>query len=227
MLLLSTVDKICFNFADKCCSLMASDTHSIPLFTDPFLSKLINCKSAFQLKILLLPFLSWFDHSILRDLTSDHDSITASLTRFNSLIDTNNLITAYPIPTLSQLMIPLDDKFTIVATKYSCNLESSSLKTIVDIKGKLIKLWEITEHAIQLIAICTELNYLYWIVPQCVVSVIVNSLCNSEIQHELWESGITMTNILPNLFTDDHSINAQQFTGGPFSVVSSQNDMVG
>ena len=228
LLLLSTADKICFNFADKCRSLMASDTHKIPLFADPFLSKLIECKSIFLLKILLLPFLSWLDHSVLQELTShsDNDSVTDLLTQFDSLIDTDKPITAYPIPTLSKLMIPLDDNFTIVATKAACNFEKRSLNTITHFKGRLMKLWKITEHAIQLIAICTKLNYLYWIVPQCIVSVIMNSLHNSEIQYELWESGITMTTILPNLFIDDHDINTQQFAGGPFSVLSSQNDTV-
>ena len=100
------------------------------------------------------------------------------------------------------------------------------MNTITHIKGRLIRLWKITEHAIQLIAICTKLNYLYWIVPQCVVSAIINSLHNSENQYELWESGITMTTILPNLFIDNHDIITQQFTGGPFSVLSSQNDTV-
>ena len=181
----------------------------------------------FLLKILLLPFLSWFDHSILKELIShsDNDSVTDLLTQFDSLIDTDKPITAYPIPTLSELMIPLDDNFTIVATKSAYNFESSSLNTITHIKGRLMRLWKITEHAIQLIAICTKLNYLYWIVPQCVVSVITNSLHNSKIQYELWESGITTT-ILPNLFIKDHEINTQQFTGGPFSVLSSQNDTV-
>ena len=205
---------------------MASDAHNVPLFTDQFFSKLINCKSVFLLKILLLPFMSWLDHSILKELTSDDDEVTDLLTQFDSLINTNKQITAYPIPTLSKLMIPLDNNFTIMATMSSYNLESSSLKTIAHIKGRLMTLWEITEHAIQLIAVCTELNCLYWIVPQCVVSVIINSLNKSQIHYELWQSGITMTVILPDVFSVNHDVTKQQFTGGPFSALSSQNDMV-
>ena len=223
---MSATDKISFDFADKCRSLMASDTHNIPLFTDQFLSKLINCKSVFLLKILLLPFLSWLDHSILREMASHNDSVTHVLTQFNSMVDINKPFTVYPIPTLSQLMIPFDNKFTIVATKSLCNLESISLKDIVNIKATLTEQWEITEHAIHLTAICNNSNCLYWMVPKCVVSVITYSSCSFENQYNLWEKGIGMTAILPDLFSDDFDINLQRFTGGAFSVLSSQNDMV-
>ena len=205
---------------------MASDAHNIPLFAEPFFSKLVSCKSVFVFKILLLPFLSWFDHSILKELTSDDDSVTDLLTQFDSLIDTNKPITAYPIPTLTEMMIPLDDRFTVVATKSSHNLEDSSLKEIIDIQAALIDQWEITEHAIQLIAICINLNCLYWIVPKCVVSIIANLSHNYKIQYKLWERGITMTAILPDLFTNDHVTLQQLITGGPFSVLSSQEEMV-
>ena len=226
ILLLSAADKISFDFASKCHSLMASDTHNIPLFTEAFVNKLINCKSVFLLKVLLLPFLSWCDHSILKELTSESDSVTDLLTQFDSLIDTNKPLTAYPIPALSQMMIPLDDSFTIVATKSFCNLESSSLKDIMNIKVTLIGQWEITDHAMQLIAVCTRWDYLYWIVPECVVSIIIDSSHDYEIQYKLWQKGITMTAILPDLYTDDLNINTEQFSGGPFSVLSSQHDMV-
>ena len=223
IMLLSATDKISFDFVNKCRSLMASDTHNIPLFTDQFLSKLINCKSVFLLKILLLPFMSWFDHSILKELTSDNDSVAALLTQFDSLIDTDKPITAYPIPTVSQLMIPLDDNLTIVATKSLYNLESITLKDIVNIKATLIEKWEVTEHAIQLIAICTKLKYLYWIVPKCVVSIYMNSSSNSERQHSLRQEGIA---VLPDLFTDDYNI-IQLLTGGPFSpLLIPQDNMV-
>ena len=220
ILLLSAADKIPFNFATKCRSLMASNTHNIPLFTESFVNKLINCKSVFLLKILLLPVLSWFDHSILKELMSENDSVTDLLTQFDSLIDPNKPITAYPIPTLSQAMIPLDDRFTIVATKSFCNLESSSLEDIINIKVILTEQWDITDHAMQLIAICAKLKYLYWIVPECVVSVITHLSHNYEIQYKLWQKGITMTAILLNPYNDDLNID----TGGPFSVL--QHDMV-
>ena len=226
ILLLSAADEISFDFANKCHSLMASNTHNIPLFTESFVNKLTNCKSVFLLKVLLLPFLSWFDHSVLKKLASESDSVTDLLTQFDSLIDTNKPITAYPIPALSQMMIPLDDRFTIVATKsFSCNIESRSLKDIMNIKATLIRQWEITDHAMQLIAVCTKLNYLYWIVPKCVVSVITHLSSNCKIQYELWQKGITTT-ILPDLFADDLNITTKQFSGGPFSVLSSQHDMV-
>ena len=226
IMLLSTTstDKMSFNFIYKCRSLMASDTHNIPLFTDRFMYKLINCKSIFLLKVLLLPFLSWLDHSILREIASNNDIVTHLLTQFNSLIDTNKPITAYPIPTLSQLMIPFDNEFTIVATKSLYNLENISLKDIVNIKATITEQWEITKHAIQLIAICTELNYLYWMVPICVVPVINNYDYKS--QHYFRLQGILMTAFLPDVFfTSKYNI-TQLLTGGPFGSLIPQDDMV-
>ena len=225
IMLLSATDKISFNLANKCRNLMASDTHNILLFTDQILSKVSNCKSVFLLKILLLPFLSWLDHTVLYELASDNDIVTSLLAQFDSLIDTDQPITAYPIPTLSQLMIPLDDKFTIVATKCFYNLESISLKDIVNIKATLIEQWEITKHAIWLIAVCTELNYLYWIVPMCVVSNIVDSSNNNKSQPNFSQQGIMMAAVLPHLFTDDHNI-TQQLIGEPFSSLIPQYEMV-
>ena len=224
--LLSAADKITFDVADKFRSLMASDTHNIPLFNDTFLNKIINCKSVFLLKILLLPLLSWFDHSILNVLAVGSDGITDLLTQFDSLIDTDKPIVAYPIPVLSQLMIPLDDNFTIVATKSSHNLSNSSLKTIIDMKTVLIQTFKITGHAICLIAICTKLNYLYWMVPKCVVSVIMDSVQNYSIQYELWQEKIILTVILPDLFSNDYDTSTQISTEGPFSILSSQDEMV-
>ena len=225
-MLLSATDKLSFDFVNKCRSLMASDTHNIPLFTDQCMSKLFNCKSVFLLKILLLPFMSWFDHSILKELTSDNDSVAVLLTQFDLLIDINKPITAYPILTPSQLIIPLDDKFTMVATKSSCNFESITLKDIVNVKATLIEQWKITEHAIQLIAICTQLNYLYWIVLKCVVPVIMDSSNNNKTQNNFRKQGIVMIAVLPNLFFgDDHNI-TQQLTGGPFSSMIPQDDTV-
>ena len=226
ILLLSGADKIPFDLANKCRSLMASNTHNISLFTESFVYKLINCKSVFLLKILLLPFLSWYDHSILKELTSESDSITDLLTQFDSLIDPNKPITAYPIPTLSQTIIPLDDRFTIVATKSFCDLESSSLKETLNIKATLVGQWNITDHALQLIGICTQLNYVYWMVSKCVVSVIIESSHNYKSQYKLWEKGITMVAILPDLFINDLSISVEQFTGGPFNILSSHQDTV-
>ena len=214
-MLLPAADKISFDFANKHRSLMASDSHNIPLFTESFVNKLINCKSVFLLKVLLLPFLSWFDHSILKELTSESDTVTDLLTQFDSLIDPNKPITAYPFPALSRMMIPLDD-FAIVAIKSSCNFESNSLKEILNIKLALVEQWDITDHAMQLIAICAKLNYLYWIVPKCVVSVITHSSHNYEIQYKLWLKGITMTAILPDLYNDNLNIIA-----GPFNALSS------
>ena len=51
--------------ADKCRTLMASDVHNIKLFTNSFINKLFKCSHSNLLKIYLLPFITWFDNTIL------------------------------------------------------------------------------------------------------------------------------------------------------------------
>ena len=53
------------NHLDK---LMASNTHNISLFGVNLIEKMKNNPYPFKFKIYLLPFMSWFDHSILREL---------------------------------------------------------------------------------------------------------------------------------------------------------------
>ena len=154
---------VCY-IAKECCHLLASKKHGILLFGEKTLEKLNACKSYFLLKIILLPYMTWFDHSLLKHLLSACKSEVAVnlLEEFQSSIDFTQPISSYPIPTPSQLIIPLaTSDHTLVATKHIQCYGDIKLEEVNRLKLVLIKMWQITEYSIQLIAIDQNLFYLY------------------------------------------------------------------
>lgn len=198
---------ICLSATDEAVSLyevfgkiMAS--YNVKLFTEAFLTKLKSCNSFTLLKSMVLPFITWLDHSILREMVTASKCLKAMqmLKEFEALIDYNQPITSYPIPAPSQLIIPLcDSDYTLVATHCNCNLEEEKLRKVIDVKNFLINMWEVTEHAIQLIAIHKVHRILYWMIPQHVVKIV-----ESKPLYELWQSEIVMISVFPkNIFVED------------------------
>jgi len=133
--------------------------------------------------------MTWLDHSILTHLVlvSQCEIAAELLQQFESLIDYTQPITSYPIPAPSQLMIPLDDSdYTLVATICDYCLEEETLQRIVDIKGLLVEKWEITDHALQLMAMHITQRILYWMIPKCVASMVEDKINdNAHYDHEL------------------------------------------
>ena len=175
---------------------MASEIRNIKLFSKKFQAKLRKSGSYLLFKIWLLPLLSWLDHSILKLLVEASKSKLAikMLKDFESSIDYTQPITSYPIPAPSQLIVPLDDsEYALVATKCDCNFEEVDLQQIANIRNTLVEKWEVTEMAIQLVALHIESHFLYWIVPQCVATVIEE--CSMKFERDLWESGVIMTSV--------------------------------
>ena len=203
--------------AHKCDTLMASDVHNIKLFTDSFVKKLFKCSHSSLLKIYLLPFITWFDNTILRELIAVYENIdTLELfCKFICVIDDSKPITSYPIPTFSQLMIPLDNsEYTIVATE-TCRICSElTLKDVKDIKDFLRGHWELTVHAIHLVAI--DYNCIYWMIPRKVVPLIKKIDQDSE---RLTYNEIYLCSVLPDnfFFNFNQQINCGCFTVSNFS----------
>ena len=187
--------------ADKCRTLMASDVHNIKLFTDSFIKKLFRCSHLSLLKIYLLPFITWLDNSVLIELAAAYEEYD-TLEPLNCLTDVTEHITSYPIATFSQLIIPLDDsEYTIVAVKTSQNCSGLILKDVKDVKDLLTSHWELTVHALHLVAIDYHCNSMYWMIPKQ-----VKSLIESKEHHELWYGRISEVVMLPSNFfsvTDD------------------------
>ena len=213
------------NLINECYKLMASKNCKHLLFTEEFLSKLVTCKSLFLFKIYLLPYMTWFDHSILEELVSATKSSEAEqlVEQFKSMIDDDQLVKFSFIPAPSQLIIPLvDNDYTLVITKCTWINENTTLKNIKDIRDTLVSTWGITYHALQLNSI--NANYLFWMIPNCVVSLIEMAVCNPEMQHKLWLKGVTSTVIFPiDFFANDCNVSTD-YDMGPFEFLNSHDD---
>ena len=205
--------------ADKCRTLMASEVHNIKLFTDSFVKKLFKCSLPSLLKIHLLPFVSWLDQSVLTELATAYGkaNILELLCRYTHIIDHTEPITSYPIPTLSQLMVPLNDsEYTIVAMETLQNCTEFILRDVINLKEFLTDHWELTAHALHLAAIDYHYNCMYWMIPKQVKSLVEDKL--SQGQYELQHKGIYMTVILPNNFFSFINNFDQQVINNPFNV---------
>ena len=206
--------------ADKCHTLMASDVHNIKLFTINFIKKLFKCPCSFLFKNCLLPFITWFDNTILIELVvaCKKIDILKRLHEFNNSIkEENQPITLCSIPTFSQLIIPLDDsEYTLVAINTFKNCNDLDLQNVIDIKEFLRSHWELTSHAIQLAAIDYHYNYLYWMIPKQVKFLVENQL--SKGQHSLWHGGIFQAILLPNDFFCTGNDFDQQIVNNPFNI---------
>ena len=202
--LLSTTDVV--KLTDICKNLLASNIDQILLFNSNIITKLKNNPYPFIFKIYLLPFLTWFDHSILRELIESINSNEAIdlIKQFDSCIDHDHLITSYAIPEFSQLIIPCkgnESEYILLVTKYFKNHNEVLLRDLMIIKEALILEWEITDHAILLVAKHSKLSYFYWLIPRSIRPLIEEKLTHD--QHALWDKGILMINLLPDNYWDD------------------------
>jgi len=214
---LSTTNVLALNLIESFSSLMASNVKKIPYFSKIFIDRLMNIESYFMLKMIMLPYMSWFNHSILKHvvLASNSEMTVQLLKQFNSVIDYTQPITSYPIPSPFQLMIPLNDSdYTLVATKCDCDFEEVTLQRIVDMKALLVEKWEITEHALQLVAAHIKQRILYWMIPKCVVSIVENKIYSS-LQCEFFGEGIILNSIFPANFSLDQN-GTTNATSDPF-----------
>jgi len=145
------------------------------------MKKLFNCSNFNLLKFYLLPFNTWLDNTILIELAKSYENIDLlkQFCKFISVIDESEPITSYPVPTYSQLIVPLDDsEYTIIAIKTFQNCSKLVLKDIKDVQEILISNWELTAHAINLAAIDYSHNFIYWMIPKQVQQLVLDKLSN-------------------------------------------------
>ena len=191
-----------------------------PMFMEQQLKKI---KSLYLFKIYLLPFITWLDHSILKELVvaSGSEDAQQLLNLFDSKINSycSQPITSFPILSPSQLMIPLDDsEYTLLVMKFCPPSQGDTtqgmiiLQDVIDIRLMLKHKWKINSHEInfiQLIAVHGKLKLFYWIIPKCLTPVI-----KSDLVHK-WKSGIIMMAVLPPNF---HSLeDNSEMLKGPLS----------
>ena len=206
---LSTIEKFTFDLIGKFFQC-----------TELWLQKINSCKSLHLFKIYLLPFITWLDHTILKDLVvvSGSEDAQELLNLFDSKLYSycSQPIASFPLPCPSQLMIPLgDSECTILSMKFRPPSRGGPaqgaiiLQDIMEIKRTLKRKWEIRSHDIQLIAVHTKFELLFWMIPRYLVELVKSNLIHDQ------NSGIIMMGVLPsNFLSGDDS---DEKLTGPFS----------
>ena len=180
------------NVFDK---IMASDKlDKITLFSGSFREKLNDSRLLFM---FLLPFMTWFDHSILKEMVeySNNKEAIEVLDQFDSCIDYDEPIKSC-IPEVSYLIIPYkgnESDYTLLVTKhyYSKDHDEMVLHDLLNIKEELTQLWGITCHALQLVAMHSKSSYFYWMFSKQIQPLIEKGI--NEGQNALWNKGIIAT----------------------------------
>ena len=173
--------------------------------------KLKNKLDPFIFKVYLLLFVTWFDHSILKEVVESSESREAIklVHQFDSCIDYDQPITSC-IPEFSHLLIPWkenDDDYTLLVTKhFKRSRDEMVLQDLLKIKEYLTSQWRISYHAFRLVAVHSELNCFYWIIPT-VPHPLLEELINQDKQ-VLWDRGIITAAMLPHDYLLDQ-INQQ------------------
>ena len=206
--LMATADIV--KLTSKCEELMASDAYQISLFDTSFIEKLKKTPYPFTFKIYLLPFVTWFDHSILRELVdfSRNKEAAELIDQFDSHIDYDQPIISCNIPEFSQLIIPClgnNAEFIILVTKHFKNKNRLLLQDILNIKKELMRRWQLTSYTIHLIAMHSKYSYFYWLIPRQMQPLIEEKL--NQDQQVLWDEGHVIMDLLPGnhlLSKDNH-----------------------
>ena len=192
---LSATEKFSFDLIGDCSS----------PFTKQWCERIHGSKSLFLFKVHLSPFITWFDHSILKALVVASSSKDAQqlLEQFDTKIDSyyKEPITSFPISYPCQLMIPLvDSEYTILSMKFRTPSRGGTaqgkiiLQDVKEFKRLMKRKWKIRSCDIQLVAVHTKFELLYWMIPKRLVKVI-----ESDLVYE-WQSRIIMVAILPKNF---------------------------
>ena len=154
---------------ERCKQLMASEVYKIKLFSVDYLEKLKNYKTSYALLKMLCVFWSWNNHSILTSLAEFSRLAVSLLKEFSSQMLLSYPIASYPF---SSLVISLDvDKSTLLTFQYKDNLKDS-LHLVYDVQSLLTEKCDITQHAIQLLAVKENPIELQWMISPAVVDLV-------------------------------------------------------
>ena len=191
----------------KCGSLLASDTHNIPLFPTDYTEKLQKIQYTPELIQKLSPFMAWDNHTILSTITADMPEATMLLTQFDDRIDSSQPLTSFPIPAPSHHMVPYDNStHTVLAVKLDLELYQSTLQNVIDARSLIQDQCKLTSHCLQLLAMATtKSTILYWMIPK-VVATLVHSkvLENPEL---FYRNGVMQMALYPgSIFLTDGTL---------------------
>ena len=180
-----------------CENLMASEIHNIKLLPSYSLYKLRQLKTSSVILKMMSMFWSWSNHSVLKCLAEFSEIAAALLEDFDSRLYLNSLITQYPIPLPAPSMIPHNNNsFTVLTLKCNRKLQVT-LQEVYDIQSMIIEKCEITQHALQLLAVQSSPLILQWMISKYIVTIINR---NVRKYHNYFSTkGITEILIHPNI----------------------------
>ena len=160
-------------FIDKCTSLMASDMHNIPLFSDKILKDFGEYHNISIMLRYLMCFFTWCDLSVIQELLKSCGYLDGVKLLENFKHQIIKPFTEYPVPNPHSLMIPSDTSpYTLMATLYEPKHSSLSLRHIEIIKTLITRSCEITSICCQFLAKNVD-QIFYWLIPKSVVPLIV------------------------------------------------------
>ena len=201
---------------NKCYSLLASYTHSIPLFTTEFREQLQEIKHTHELIQTLSPFITWDNHSILSIIAeaSNISDATMLLTQFDDSIDLSQSVTSFPIPAPSPHMVPYDNSMhTVLVVNLDIELHDCTLKDVVDAR-LLIQGWcKLTSHCFYLLALTkTIFTFVYWLIPRSVAHLVIKNAL--KFQNLFYKKGILQLSVYPGavISTGKSILNVEPFS---------------
>ena len=181
----------------KCGSLLASDTHNIPLFPTDYTEKLREIQHTPELTQKLNPFMTWDNHTILSTIAADMPEATMLLTQFDDGIDSSQPLTSFPIPAPSHHMVPYDNStHTVLAVKLDLELYQSTLQNVIDTRSLIQDQCKLTSHCLQLLAVAkTNSTIIYWMIPRNIAHLITASAV--QFQNHYHQKGILQLAVYP------------------------------
>ena len=179
-------------------SMASEEEHGVKLLPSYTVYKLRKLRTSSSILKMMSMFWSWSNHSILTSLAKFSETAAALLEEFDSRLYLNSSITKYLISSsLAPAMIPHNNNsFTVLTLKCNRKLQVT-LQLVYDIQSMMIEKCEITEHALQLLAVQSSPLVLQWMISKHIVTVIN---VNVRSHHEYFATkGITEISIHPNI----------------------------
>ena len=172
---------------EECKSLMASIDYDIPLFSNEYLQSLQECNLVPEILQRLSPYFKWSDHSVLHALVKacDNPKAASLLQQFHSQLDLSLPITEYPIPEPMPDMTPYSTSTqTVLGVKLNTELSKFSLQQVITLRCLIQKVFKITEHSLQLMAVKCHSSILYWMIPKYISHLISSKIMQDSNLHD-------------------------------------------
>ena len=180
-----------------CENIMASETHKIKLLPSYSVYVLRKLRTSSAILKMMSVIWSWSNHSILKCLAEFSELAVSLLEDFDSSLQLHSSIAKCSISLPISSMIPYNNNsYTILTLKCNKKLRSS-LQLVYDMQSVMIEKCEITEHALQLLAVQSSPLILQWMIPKHIITVIN---VNVREHHQYFATkGITEILIHPNI----------------------------